>query len=135
MSRAKINACPDPETWPKWFHQYDKPYCAALAPIFDMINHQNGVTGFSWTHEDGVLFYSEEKIKTGDELFHSYLDGTAITLLSMYGFIDKEIISQMQFTIPEIRLGKFYQICYLSKREGKQFSNKYEFLITVSKSS
>ena len=132
-TRAKINACPDRDTWPKWFYQ--KSYCSAIAPIFDMINHQFGVTDFSWEHEDGVLFYSKEKIKTGDELFHTYFDGTALVYLMVYGFTDKEMISPMQFTIPEIRLGKFYKICNSKKWVGNQFSNTYEFLIAVLKSS
>ena len=49
-----------------------------------MINHQFGVTDSSWEHEDGVLFYSKEKIKSGDELFHTYNDGTAITYLDTF---------------------------------------------------
>ena len=35
-------------------------------------------TKCSWEDEDGVLFYSTEKIKAGDELFHHYIDSSAI---------------------------------------------------------
>ena len=49
-----------------------------------MINHQFGVTDSAWGHEDGVLFYSKEKIKAGDELFHTYNNGTAITYLDTF---------------------------------------------------
>ena len=67
-------------------------------------------TKCSWEDEDGVLFYSTEKIKAGDELFHHYIDSSAIRLLSYYGFTEKGNISPMQFTIPEIRLGKFKDV-------------------------
>ena len=119
MTRIKMNACPDPDTWPKWFYHNDKSHCSALAPIFDMINHQFGVTDFSWKYEDGVLFYSKEKIKAGDELFLTYLDATTLVFLMVYGFTEKEMLSPMRFTIPELRLGKFYKICNSNKMGRK----------------
>ena len=61
-------------------------------------------TKCSWEDEDGVLFYSTEKIKAGDELFHHYIDSSAIRLLSYHGFTEKGNILPMQFSIPEIRL-------------------------------
>ena len=73
-----------------------------------MILHHEDIC--SWEDDDGVFFVFQGKIKAGNELFHHYIDSSAIRLLSYYGFTEKGIISPMKFTIPEIRLGKFDEI-------------------------
>ena len=81
-----------------------------------MINHQNGKTNCDWSalNEGEVSVFSCERIKAGNELFHNYGHEAAIDVLSHYGFTLKGNISPMQFTIPELILGKFYEILFVS---------------------
>ena len=58
---------------PVWFDGGDG--CGALAPVFDLYNHNWYATVDWFTDDGGMLMKTNEKIEKGDELFNSYGDG------------------------------------------------------------
>ena len=52
----KEEPCPPEENWPEWLDvAHNNGKCAALAPVFDMMNHHNTNFNCDWDHSDGAL--------------------------------------------------------------------------------
>ena len=80
ISRSVAFMCKESETWPKWFEH--SGFCIALAPVFDMINHDNRQPNCYMKvsqpnmHSFTVSITTAEDIEAGDELFYDYGQGS-----------------------------------------------------------
>ena len=87
FTRMKEEPCPPEESWPEWFDvAHNNGKCAALAPVFDMMNHHNTDYNCDWDHSNGAVITTLSDIKEGEELLINYGHEGNVELLSLYGF-------------------------------------------------
>lgn len=99
FTRMKEEPCPPEDTWPEWLDvAHNNGKCAALAPVFDMMNHHNTDYNCDWDHSNGAVITTLNDIKEGEELLINYGHEGNGELLSLYGFALENNQSPVVFT-------------------------------------
>lgn len=123
-----------PENSPAWFRlQTDIDSCGAIAPIFDLMNH-NWYATCNWFTDDGMLIKAGGKIEAGQELLIGYGDNTlqnARTVQS-YGYTTSDasqIEEKIEFTKDELiqacisRFSLSQKLCELRVDHAMEMAN------------